>query len=115
MRPVLPGDISAASRALLAVPTRARRALAARLLQEASAADCYRKRYCKAHAQWGNGTLMAAAMKRPLGREPRLDDYEYLECQCLVFEALRARAIWLRPTQHQAASGKTTGFPNDNL
>lgn len=88
MRPVLPGDINAAARALLPVPPATRKELAMRLVKEASAADCYRKRFRKAHALWGNGTLMAAALMRPLGLEPRLDDREYLECQFLVFEAL---------------------------
>lgn len=98
MRPVLPGDLSAAARALLPVPPAERRKLAARLLYEANAADCYRKRFGKAHARWGNGTLMAAAMMRPLGREPRLDDQDYLECQCVVFEALSAHKAWKRST-----------------
>lgn len=96
MRPVLPGDISAAARALLPVPPAQRRELAARLLREAHAADCYRKRFKKAHAMWGNGTLMAAALKRPTGREPRLDDQEYLECQSIVFNALQVRNKWKR-------------------
>lgn len=91
MRPVLPGDISAAARALLPVPSGARARLANLLVKEALAADRYRKRFRKAHAQWGNGTLMSAAMMRPLAREPRLDDRDYLECQFLVFEALFKR------------------------
>lgn len=91
MRPVLPGDVSAAARALLRVPSVARPALARRMLQEADAADCYRRRFRRAHRDWGNGTLMAAALARPAGPEPRLDDPDYLDCQFVMLEALLTR------------------------
>ncbi len=91
MRPVLPGDISAAARALLPVPKAARERLAKMLIKEATAADKYRKKFRRSHAHWGNGTLMAAAMMRPLAQEPRLDDRDYLECQFLIFDALFQR------------------------
>lgn len=88
MRPVLPGDISAAARALLPLPPSSRKSVALRLIKEAQAADRYRKKFRKAHALFGNGTLMAAAMMRPLAREPRLDDPDYLDCRFHVFQAL---------------------------
>lgn len=91
MRPVLPGDVSAAARALLAAAPVARAALARRMVAEAEAADCYRRRFRKAHPDWGNGTLRAAALARPLAREGRLDDPEHLECQFIVIETLLAR------------------------
>jgi hypothetical protein len=88
MRPVLPGDVSAAARALLAVPPGLRAGLARRLVAEAEAADRYRRRFRRAHALWGNGTLRAAALMRPLAAEPRGDDRDHLACQGLLIEAL---------------------------
>lgn len=93
MRPVLPGDVSAAARALLAVPPAERLDLARRLLLEADAADRYRRRFRRAHALWGNGTLRAAALARRLAPEPCGDDPDHLECQFLLIEALLARAL----------------------
>ncbi|MBN7785262.1 hypothetical protein JYP51_10045 [Ponticoccus gilvus] len=93
MRPVLPGDVSAAARALLAVAPEGRAALAQRLLTEAAAADRYRRRFRRAHPDWGNGTLRAAALAHPVAAEPRLDDRDHLDCQFLVIEALLARAV----------------------
>ncbi|WGW02523.1 DUF7742 family protein [Tropicibacter oceani] len=92
MRPVLPGDVSAAARALLAVPASARGGLARRLVLQADAADRYRRRLGKAHPFWGNGTLMAAALGRGAARdEPRLDDPDYAECFIAVLNALLDR------------------------
>ena len=93
MRPVLPGDVSAAVRALLAVAPEARAALAQWLLTEAAAADRYRRRFCRAHPDWGNGTLRAAALARPVSAEPRLDERDHLGCQFLLIEARLARAV----------------------
>lgn len=93
MRPVLPGDVSAAARALLAVTPGARAALAERMVTEADAADSYRRRFHRAHPDWGNGTLRAAALARPVRAEPRFDDSDHLDCQFLVIEALLARGL----------------------
>ncbi len=92
MRPVLPGDVSAAVRALLAVAPEGRAALAQRLVTEA-AADRYRRRFRRGHPDWGHGTLWAAALAHPVAAEPRLDDRDHLDCQFLVIEALLARAV----------------------
>ncbi len=89
MRPVLPGDVSAAARALLPVPPHARAAQARRLIDEASAADTHSRRTGRAHGRWGNGTLMAAAHGHPMGREVRFDDPDYLDCQLAILTALR--------------------------
>ncbi|WP_425071033.1 hypothetical protein [Sagittula sp. S175] len=87
MRPVLSQDINAAARALMPVPPEARRVLIRRMLAEADAADAFRRTHRKAHATWGDGTLMAAALARPVARETPLSG-DYLECQYLVLEAL---------------------------
>lgn len=89
MRPVLPGDVSTAARALLLVPREARAAQARRLIDQASAADAHCRQTGRAHGRWGNGTLMAAAYSHPLGQEIRFDDPDYLDCQLHVLKALR--------------------------
>ncbi|SDE19032.1 hypothetical protein [Limimaricola pyoseonensis] len=78
MRPVLPGCLDRGTAALLAVPGPARAGLARRLVAEARAADKWRLRMGKAHPLWGDGSLMAAALRHPrvalppsLGREGR--------------------------------------------
>ncbi len=91
MRPVLPGDLVAAGRALLAAPPGERAGLARRLLRDADAADRFRKRLGRAHPEWGNGTLMAAALARPVAPEPRLDAPDYLRCQIEMLSALLER------------------------
>lgn len=90
MRPVLPGDVSAAARALLPVPRQARPDRARRLIDEACVADAHCRQTGRAHARWGNGTLMAAAYGHPMGHEISFDDPDYLDCQVRVLEALRA-------------------------
>ena len=90
MRPVLPVDVSAAARALLAVPAPVRAAWARRLIKEACAADAYCRQTGRAHGRWGNGTLMAAAHGHPIGNEVCFDDLDYLDCQVRVLTALRA-------------------------
>lgn len=99
MKPVLPGDVAAAARALLPVPRAGRADLARRLIEEACAAESYCTTMAKAHARWGNGTLMAAAFGYPMGRELTFDDPEYLDCQVRVLEALRQhmQALEARP------------------
>lgn len=91
MKPVLPGDVSAAARALLPVPPDARPALARRLIEAASAADAHCRQTGRAHARWGNGTLMAAAFGWPQGREVCFEDSDFLHCQITVMAALRER------------------------
>ncbi len=91
MRPALQGDVTAAALALLAAPPPARGALLARMLHEADAADAHRLATGRAHPDWGTGSLMSAAMKRPRAPEPFLDEPDYASCQALVFTALAAR------------------------
>ena len=102
MRPVLPGDLSAAARALLTVPSCARPSLAHSLLEQAEAADRYRRREGRAHPLWGNGSLQSAALARRVSPEPCLDDPEYLDCQIAVLEALRLGAP--HPAAHSTQS-----------
>ncbi|MCV2880990.1 hypothetical protein [Actibacterium sp. XHP0104] len=88
MRPVLHGDVVSAARALMGLPEAARRAAFQGMLVRASAADAYRKRFGKAHPEWGNGSLMAVALPGVKGPEPFLDAPDYCRCLSLVFDML---------------------------
>ncbi|MCJ7873735.1 hypothetical protein Q4577_13335 [Marinovum sp. 2_MG-2023] len=88
MRPVLHGDVTAAARAMLMVPAEAREGLCRRMIEEADFADRYAKRLGRAHRDWGNGTLMAAARVRPLAAEPPLGEDAYCRCLETVFHLL---------------------------
>lgn len=91
MRRVLIGDIVAAARVLLPVPTEQRPALVRRLLRAADLADAHRQRRGRAHPRFGSGSLMAAAAAWPQLREPFLDDPDYLEALGCVIAGLGAR------------------------
>ena len=91
MRPVLHGDVICAACALLAVPRGGRWRLAREMVAQAKAADRYRRHFGRAHPSWGNGTLMAAALSRPVAPERRLDDPDYADCLILALEAVRLR------------------------
>lgn len=111
MRPVLPGDVSAAARVLLPVPAEARYATARRLIDEACAADLYRRRHGRAHGRWGNGTLMASAHGHPKGREISFDDPDFLDCQLRVIEALIDHSEpEAQPIQRTAAGSNSRRF-----
>lgn len=89
-RPVLPGDVSAAARALLAVPDRGRLRLCRRIFGGAAEAAAYAGLFGRLHPRWGDGSLSAAARRYSLADEPFLDDPEYLRCTRLVLEELEA-------------------------
>ncbi len=90
MRPVVYADMVAAARALLALPEGQRRGKMQQMLDQAAAADLYRKRLGRGHPLWGNGCLMAVASRRPAPPEPFLDDPQYCKCLILVLETLLA-------------------------
>jgi len=80
MRSVYFSDLSAAARALLAVPPDRRESLCMQMLREADWADKYTKRLGKPHLRWGNGTLLAAARTRQLQSERSFSDVDYAAC-----------------------------------
>lgn len=88
MRPVLHGDVMAAARVLVALPLSLRPVVMEQLLEQAAAADLFRKRLNRGHPEWGNGSLMGAAMKRNMAPEPFLDDPDYCRCLMLVISTL---------------------------
>lgn len=105
MRPVLHGDVAAAARALLSVPDKDQRGLMLQMLERASVADAYYKRFGRGHPVWGNGSLMAVALCYDMVAEPFLDDPSYCRCWVVVFETLilwrSERALFNRPRKRQ--------------
>jgi hypothetical protein len=91
MRALAPADLTAAARALLALPEAQREAAAGRLLCEAEAADRHRKRLGRVHPRWGGGTLEGAARGWPLAPPRPLADTEFLACLWLIIGAILAR------------------------
>ncbi|MEX0301011.1 MAG: hypothetical protein AB3N24_01185 [Leisingera sp.] len=79
-QPVLPGDVSAAARALLAVPPGSRAVLCRRIFGGAAEGLAHTALYGCVHPCWGDGSLSAAARVFALADEPFLDDPDYLEC-----------------------------------
>lgn len=89
-RPVLPGDISTAARALLAVTPCARARLCSEIFTGAQIACAYVEETRQLHPQWGDGTLNSAARRFELADEPSYDTPDYLASTQLVLEALSA-------------------------
>ncbi|WP_299944666.1 hypothetical protein [uncultured Ruegeria sp.] len=98
MRPVLHGDISAAARALLAVPLPDRDRLSCDMIAEAELADQHVAKTGRLHPLFGNGSLMAVANNRPLAEEPNFGDLQY--CQC--FEMVLRKLIRFHITQRRS-------------
>lgn len=88
MRQVMLGDVVAAARSLLEVPPSERAAAISLMIDRAHIADKIMKRIGLPHKDWGNGSLMAAALPKPTTSEPFLDDLDYLEAMKLSFAAL---------------------------
>ena len=88
MRRVLPGDVAAVARVLLAVPPAVRPLRVERLIRVAQAADRYRIATGRAHPRWGTGSLMAAASGMHKVVDPGFDDDDYCRAWALTLEAL---------------------------
>lgn len=88
MRRILPGDLQAAARVVLAAPAAARPAVVDRMLQEAHFAHHYTKRFGRAHPVWGNGSLLARAAVLPQRQEPCWADPAYLDAIALTIQRL---------------------------
>lgn len=91
MRQILHGDLTAAARVLRTVAPAAREGLLLRMIAEAEVADRYRRRLGRVHPRFGDGSLMAAALRRRPRPEPFLSDSDYLCCLGQVIAALLAR------------------------
>ena len=92
MRPVLHGDAVSAACVLRGLPEARRGWVLLRMAAEARAADSYRRARGRMHPRWGNGSLMAAALRRRPAREPLLEDPEYCRCLAQVYRWLGATA-----------------------
>lgn len=91
MRRALHSDAVAAARVLLAVPPLWRRWVLSRLIREADLAHGRVKRGFPGHRLWGDGSLMAAALRRRPSAEPSLEDAEYCRCLSMVYAAIAGR------------------------
>ncbi|WP_444465082.1 DUF7742 family protein [Rhodobacter capsulatus] len=76
MRPILIDDLLIAARAVAVLSAPERPARLAQWLREAHWADLYRKRLARVHPLWGNGSLMARALREPGPRGLRPDRAE---------------------------------------
>ena len=83
MRPPTLVDAVAAARVLRAAPEAGRPALLRRLICETRQAARHLRATGRAHPRFGDGSLIAAALRHPVVREPGLDDPAY--CRCLAF------------------------------
>lgn len=88
MRPALHSDAAAAACVLRGLPEARRGWVLARMGAEAGAADAYRRAHGRMHPRWGNGSLMAAALRRRPARGPLLDDADYCRCLAQVYRWL---------------------------
>jgi hypothetical protein len=91
MRPLLPGDLDAAARALWPLPPDRWAAEADRLVRAADLADRHRKRLGRSHPAWGDGSLMAAALLMGQRSQPPWCDDSYCAALAAIIAALQRR------------------------
>ncbi|WP_099823876.1 hypothetical protein [Oceaniglobus indicus] len=84
------GDAAAIARVLCAVGPARRAWVLERMLREAGRAAHHRRRHRRAHPLWGDGSLMAAALRRRPGPEPSLADPVFSAALGLVLARLHA-------------------------
>ncbi|MEL6645100.1 MAG: hypothetical protein AAFQ79_14300 [Pseudomonadota bacterium] len=80
-------DAVLAARVLARLSGRLRLWALYRMLREAEAAGAHRVRHDRMHPIWGDGSLMAVALRRPRVAEPFLDDRAFRESLQLVLTA----------------------------
>ncbi|WP_449240103.1 DUF7742 family protein [Candidatus Rhodobacter oscarellae] len=100
------GDIVAAARVLYDAPQAARPLILDRLLSQAERADIYRRSEGAIHPFWGDGSLMAVALRKRPPPEPPLEDTEYCACLAQVFDALVNR---VRKSRRLGLLGRAQG------
>jgi|GEM_PF-467732 len=83
MRPTL-GDASAAARVVMQVAPDAQQALARRMVADANRADAWRRERGRFHPEFGDGSLMAAAIRFGPGAEMFLDNSHYINALTAV-------------------------------
>lgn len=105
MRPVLIGDVLAVARVLARAPTARQGWRLCRILREASRADGFHRARGRVHPLWGDGSVMAAALRRErvFVPSPGLDDPAYLDALILVLRGLRDQP--LAQDRHNGTAG----------
>ncbi|MEC3862229.1 hypothetical protein VK792_13120 [Mesobacterium sp. TK19101] len=110
MRPVLPGDLSAAARVLLRLPPEGRAEAARRLVHEAAVADRYRLLTGRVHPEFGTGSLMSRALRAKPLPEPLIDQPDYARCLIAVLEAILDAQPVAQETQRVAVGSSSRRF-----
>ncbi len=110
MQTLLMGDLTAAARAILAVPPMMQPGAVKNMLMQAHAAHLYLKRYARPHPLWGNGSLMARANTEPQKPEPFAANIDYLSALALVI------GITLDHKRRAALDGNLSGgYKSDTI
>lgn len=81
-------DVIAAARVLLRHRRERRPWILHRMLAEAARADRWRRRTGRLHPRWGDGSLLAVALRRRAESEPPLDDPAWCRLIAYVYLAL---------------------------
>ncbi len=68
-----------------------------RMLAEAASADAWRRRTGETHPRWGDGSLMAAALRRQSAGEPPLSDPAWCRLIAYVYLSLAHGAAGILP------------------
>ena len=98
MRPLLPGELDVAARALLTVPMPERAAQIARIIERAQRAERYHRATGRFHPGDGNGSLASAARKRGVLPARTVCDGAYLAAlKCVLDALLEIEAGEIRP------------------
>jgi hypothetical protein len=103
MRSLLLGDVVAAARALRRVDAPDRPELLRVLVEEASVAARHGRETGRNHPDYGDGSLMAAALRHDTVPEPSLEDRGYRLCLALVLVG----AVRFRPFSGQSSAPGT--------
>ena len=91
MRPAQLADVETAVRMLLRYPQQEHQRQIVQLLAAADAGDRHRRNHGSPHADFGAGTLMAAANRHLLAPRPAHFDKTVCDIFICVFSALRER------------------------
>lgn len=112
MIPPTLGDASAVARVLIRVAPEAQFALARQMLVEAEEADAWRRERGQFHPTYGDGSLMAVAMRRqPLG-ERFLTDATYINALKIILTVLHQVSIQPDAQEIQSvAAGSNSNLP----
>lgn len=91
MKPVIYNDVLAAVSAVSCAAPECRASAAAALIRDANRAERYRRAHCAAHPVFGDGSLMAAAVRYGRGGDVSFQTVDGLSEWICVLTALRAQ------------------------